>query len=140
MHSTRTRGLVVVLAVVTATVGLATTSVLDGADAEQEAPAEKPEAFAAAGRQAPPELAGANLRFAQSPARNLPADDVHNGFVNCPLGFHAVAGGGHTDRAELFITDSFPGPPRRWNIRWESDNDTVVDPSAVNTYALCARA
>lgn len=59
------------------------------------------------------------------------------GFATCPVGRRPVAGGGGTDQAELFMTDSRPSGPTEWSVHWETYNDFLVDPGEISVWALC---
>ena len=57
--------------------------------------------------------------------------------ATCPGDKRPIAGGGHTTEVNLFMTDSSPGGSS-WFVRWETDNNTSVDPSQIDVWALCA--
>ncbi|MEO6351071.1 MAG: S-layer homology domain-containing protein [Candidatus Limnocylindrales bacterium] len=59
------------------------------------------------------------------------------GYAPCPGDKRAIAGGSITTSTNLFITDSYPSGST-WTVRWESDNNTLVDPGSITVYALCA--
>ncbi len=61
--------------------------------------------------------------------------------ATCPVGYRAVAGGGHTSNVDLFITDSYRDASilRQWHTRWETENNASQDPSDVTTVALCRK-
>lgn len=54
----------------------------------------------------------------------------------CPDNKRAIAGGGRSSAFELMITDSYPDPGY-WTVRWESEDDAMVDPT-LTVWALCA--
>lgn len=63
------------------------------------------------------------------------------GVATCDPGERALAGGGAISSPDISITDSNPLPAGdAWRVRWESDNDAVVDPSGIEVWALCAPA
>jgi hypothetical protein len=58
--------------------------------------------------------------------------------LTCPAGKRAIAGGGNTSETDLLMTDSYPPGDSMWRVRWESDDDTPIDPWFLNVWALCA--
>jgi hypothetical protein len=64
-------------------------------------------------------------------------NSAFTGFATCPAGRRPVAGGGGTDEAELFMTDSRPSGPTEWSVTWETYNDFLVDPGEISVWALC---
>lgn len=63
------------------------------------------------------------------------------GIASCDPGERALAGGGAISMGSISITDSNPLPEGdAWRVRWESDNDAIVDPSGIEVLALCAPA
>jgi hypothetical protein len=61
-------------------------------------------------------------------------------YALCDLGDRALMGAGRTDVPELFITDSGPSDSvqGRWEVRWESDNNTIINPGQLTVWVLCA--
>lgn len=57
--------------------------------------------------------------------------------------YRPIAGGGSTSTSDLFITDSYPfppdgfGSPGGWRVRWETDNNSNVDPTSVTVWVTC---
>jgi hypothetical protein len=62
--------------------------------------------------------------------------------ATCQVGDRAIAGGGRTDFANIFLTDSVPSDEneRIWFVRFETDNDVSMDPTTITAWALCAPA
>jgi hypothetical protein len=62
--------------------------------------------------------------------------------TTCPPGRRAVGGGGRTSASNTFITDSYPSSDTAnatgWKVRWETEDNTSVNPGFVRVYALCA--
>jgi hypothetical protein len=60
------------------------------------------------------------------------------GAAACPDDKRAIAGGGTTTTiSNVFLTRSYPSDGQ-WNIRWETENDAMINPSNITVYALCA--
>jgi hypothetical protein len=53
-----------------------------------------------------------------------------------------VGGGGKTSASNTFITDSYPSSDTAnqtgWKVRWETEDNTSVNPGFLRVYALCA--
>jgi hypothetical protein len=59
--------------------------------------------------------------------------------LDCGPNRRALAGGGRVDVADVFLTDSIPTPDLHgWTVRFESDDNTLVDPSLLTVWAQCA--
>lgn len=83
------------------------------------------------------EVAGPLFRFVQR-SYNPGSDDSFQRTATCPVGYRAMAGGGHTSEVNLFMTDSIRGSnPRSWNVRWETEGDVPINPVDITVVALC---
>ena len=59
--------------------------------------------------------------------------------VPCPGDKRPLAGGGTIGLSDAWIKESFPsGLVNGWFIRFETENNAVVDPPFATGYALCA--
>jgi hypothetical protein len=54
----------------------------------------------------------------------------------CPAGERAIGGAGQTSATNLFITDITMS--NTYGVRWESDNNSAVNPSSLRVTAVCA--
>ena len=57
--------------------------------------------------------------------------------ATCPAGKRPIGGGGQTDLANLFMTDSAPND-NSLLVRWETDDNASQDPGSIQVFALCA--
>lgn len=55
--------------------------------------------------------------------------------THCPEGKRPIAGGGGSTLGNLFLTDSNPDGTG-WRVRWESDNDTIVQ-ATLRVWVTC---
>jgi hypothetical protein len=65
------------------------------------------------------------------------SSSTFNASATCPGDKRPIAGGGHTSSVNLFMTDSSPFGSG-WDVRWESDDNATLDPTAVEVWVLCA--
>jgi hypothetical protein len=61
-----------------------------------------------------------------------------SGFVECPAGKRAIAGGGNTTAAGLYIKGSYPDSSTTWTVDWRTDDGVLVSPAYAEVWALCA--
>lgn len=67
-----------------------------------------------------------------------PAGTEFTATVDCPAGMRAVSGSGAVGPdADLALADSYPSETFQGTVRWESDNDAVINPTTVQAIALC---
>jgi hypothetical protein len=57
--------------------------------------------------------------------------------AKCPVGERAVAGVAHQSNFEVFLTDTYLDG-RDFEVRWESDNNAVIDLTQISATAVCA--
>lgn len=58
--------------------------------------------------------------------------------VDCPSGLRAVAGSGAVGtESDLALADSYASEQFQWTVRWETDDDAVVNPGPLQAIALC---
>jgi hypothetical protein len=82
-------------------------------------------------------LAGPHL---VSQTTDPPLGSSWQGSATCPQGEEAIAGGGRMDFAEIFLTDSVPNTEEQataWAVRFESDDNTPLNPTGMTVWALC---
>lgn len=60
--------------------------------------------------------------------------------VTCPAGKRAIAGGGTMIGDDVYIAATQPQGAGAWDVRWESEDDAVIDPTSTVGWALCAPA
>jgi hypothetical protein len=59
--------------------------------------------------------------------------------AECGAGERAIAGGGAINADDVYMADSFPLVVEGdWRVRWETENDAVINPPSMTVYALCA--
>ncbi|OWY63182.1 hypothetical protein B7486_54470 [cyanobacterium TDX16] len=60
--------------------------------------------------------------------------------AECDEGDRALGGGGFINQGEIMVTGSAPGGAEgeRWYVTFESDDNTVINPSVLRVWALCA--
>lgn len=75
-----------------------------------------------------------------SSVTNPGTSTAFNATATCPVGYHAMAGGGYTSQANLLLTDSHRGGSlRSWHVRWETDDDLSANPENIAAVALCRK-
>jgi hypothetical protein len=57
--------------------------------------------------------------------------------ATCPAGMRVVAGGGGSDRVDVFMTSSRPNI-NSWRVEFATDNNAIKDPDTIEAYVLCA--
>ncbi|MEO6350398.1 MAG: S-layer homology domain-containing protein [Candidatus Limnocylindrales bacterium] len=68
---------------------------------------------------------------------DLPPNNAFGVYAYCPGDKRPITGGGYTSTPNMFITDSFPSGDS-WAVRWESEDNVIVDPTTFTAYATCA--
>jgi hypothetical protein len=60
-----------------------------------------------------------------------------SGWVDCPAGKRAIAGGGDVSTAALYLQSSHPDGSS-WTVEWRTDDNVLVSPASASIWALCA--
>lgn len=83
------------------------------------------------------EVAGPAFRFVSRSFDPGPSDTFQRS-ATCPVGYRAMAGGGHTSQTNLFMTDSIRNTnSRSWDVRWETEGNATTNPTDVTVVVLC---
>ena len=57
--------------------------------------------------------------------------------TSCPAGSRVIGGGGAIGAADVAMTRSSPEGANAWKVRYESDNNLMLNPSSLQVFVLC---